>query len=269
VKMAMGMRLGAGGVPMLPFAGDPNGVGGPTPVVGQVLVDTVGGGVYQGTRGGRFSGNDSAFWAGTPASVREPWTILTQFFLPAGAFPSAFPRIIHVQVAPNIFLIMFMQSRTIRVQINDPLLTPVSGFRDITHPYSIPDNSWVWAGATWDGTRLACTLAGQALAQTTTAQGTQSATGDAGIYIGNRPGFDRVFGGFIPRLIYARQGLTNAQLQAAVDGKTFAPCSDFDYDPNAYGDVDTLTIREPNGRDLTLIDASPETFWQAYWRRIA
>jgi hypothetical protein len=50
--MAMGMRLGAGGVPMLPFAGDPNEVGGPVPPQG-LLFDTVSGVVYVG---------DGFFW---------------------------------------------------------------------------------------------------------------------------------------------------------------------------------------------------------------
>jgi hypothetical protein len=58
VKMAMGMRLGAGGVPMLPFAGDPNGVGGPAPVLGTQVYDTTNGIAYVGRYVARMEGND-------------------------------------------------------------------------------------------------------------------------------------------------------------------------------------------------------------------
>jgi hypothetical protein len=72
--MAMGMRLGAGGVPMLPFAGDPNGGGGPVPVVGQILVDTVGGGVYQGVRGGKYGTLTTPDILTIPGSAPSPTT---------------------------------------------------------------------------------------------------------------------------------------------------------------------------------------------------
>lgn len=48
------------GSPKTFFAGDPNDGGGPTPVVGQLLVDTVGGGVYQAVQGGLFDRTSGA-----------------------------------------------------------------------------------------------------------------------------------------------------------------------------------------------------------------
>jgi hypothetical protein len=80
----MDLRMGAGGIPLVPFAGDPNGGGGPTPVVGQVLVDTVGGGVYQGVMGGFFNGNsdlvsNSSFGFRNPSTMSTCWSIETEF----------------------------------------------------------------------------------------------------------------------------------------------------------------------------------------------